>query len=654
MTRRARVSWLTAARGGGMVRAMRASLRVYAWVVVWFGLGCGPGPRNNQPDCTGLCTSFGFQQCHEDGSFDPPVACGPDETCDPIAGCVVCPPDQLYCAGEGSNDVYRCNAAGTGGMLVEACPADHVCSNGQCKTPCDAAEDKPSNVGCDFWAADLDNESSTTFGIVNDAAAAQFSIVVANNNDYAVTVTVTTNAARVGEPVNEVLIATRSVPPRTADRIDLPQREVDGAMGQNGTYAPNSGSGTFVSPHAYHVVTTGPVVVYQFNPIIQQYSNDASTLIPRQALGTDYIVVGYETANPCAITGLPGAGNSIPDRGAVTIIPIEDGTRVTVHTAHAIKASSGDSGIAIPAVPKGGTLELMLSRFTVANLESEQTVGSIGECQAAVSGGMDGDFTGTYIKSDKPVVVFTSNERGAGFGGATNIVYPPSWTTDDRTCCTDHLEEQLFPVTALGREFAVARSPIRSTDPSGWIEPDIVRVVGTADGTVVTTNLPPPYHSFTVDARRDVTFGATTGFTLSASAAVQISTYLVSQQFVKHGYIGDPSQLLIPAAEQHRKDYVFLVPTTFQRNYAVFAKPLDAAIVLDGVPLDSAEFSDCVKAPIGPVMGIDYEQLTCPLAEGHHTAAANKPFGLSVYGYYNVGSYTFVGGSDVKIINPIL
>ena len=51
--------------------------------------------------------------------------------------------------------------------------------------------------------------------------------------------------------------------------------------------------------------------------------------------------------------------------------------------------------------------------------------------------------------------------------------------------------------------------------------------------------------------------------------------------------------------------------------------------------------------------GIDFEQVTCKLPEGHHTATADMPFGLSVYGYYNVGSYAFVGGSDVKIINPI-
>ena len=630
-------------------------VRFRSALVLWgiLGFACGPGPRDNGPNCTSLCTSFGFQQCHEDGSFDPPQVCGPDETCDPLAGCVVCVPDGLYCAGPLANDVYRCNKDGTGGTQVESCPADNVCSGGACKTPCEAAEDHPSNVGCDFWAADLDNEA--TGGIIaNDAAAQQFAVVAANNNEFPIMVTVTKNAANIGQPLSEQAVLQVTVPPRTAQRMDLPQREVDGAMGQNASYVKNSGSGTFVSPHAYHVVSNGPMVLYQFNPIIQQFSNDASTLIPRQALGMDYIVVGFETANPCAITGLPPPDASIPDHGAVTIIPIQDDTHVTVSTTHGIKASGGPSGIAIPMTQKGGTLSLTLSRYMVANLESEMKTGSVSECAAAVNAGADGDFTGTYVKSDKPIVVFTSNERGIGFGGAT-VEYPPGWDTSsgDDICCTDHLEEQLFPVTALGKEFAVARSPIRSTHPT-WREPDIIRVVGTVDGTTITTNLPAPWASFTLNARQDKTFAATTGFTLSASAAVQVSSYLVPQHFVKYGYTGDPSQIMIPAAEQHRKDYVFLVPATFQSNYGVFAKPVDAHLMVDGIALDGAEFSSCVKAPIGTVLGTTYEQVTCPLAAGRHQVAGDKPFGLSVYGYYNVGSYAFVGGSDVKIINPIL
>jgi IgGFc binding protein len=619
------------------------------WVAsVLILVACGPGGRHNGGNCPGLCTALGYQECN-DGAYSPPVQCATTETCDPEVGCVVCPPDQLYCAGDQDNSVSRCNHDGTGGELVMDCPADNVCSGGACKTPCDAALDHPSNVGCDFWAADLDNEAFNLVGATNNAAAAQFAIVAANNNDYPVVVTVTKNANRVGESMNEQAVMSATVPPRTASRIDLPQREVDGSMGQNASYVMNSGSGTFVSLHAYHVVSTGPVVVYQFNPIIQQFSNDASTLIPISALGMDYIIIGYNTANPC---GDPNFHiDSIPDHSSITIVPTQDDTNVTVVATHPITASAGDSGIPIPRVAKGGTLQLNLSRYTVANLESDQPTSDPFSC---INSGQDGDFTGTEVRSDKPIVVFTSGERGIGFGGAQNVVYPPDW--DDMTdsiCCTDHLEEQLFPVTALGREFAIARSPIRSTDPSGWVEPDIVRVVGTVDGTTVTTNLPPPNDTFTLGARGQHTFAATSGFAMSSNNAVEVSTYLVSQQFVKHGFIGDPSQLLMPAAEQFRKDYVFLIPGTFESNFIVLAKPVDAAVILDGVPLAMQELAGCTTGPIGMVAGTMYDQVTCPAHEGHHTVSADKPFGLSVYGYYNVGSYAFVGGSDVKIINPI-
>ena len=643
------------------VRSMRV-VNVCGVLAFVFVAACGPSQRPNGGDCTSVCSALGFEQCHEGGGLDQPVPCGPDETCDPTHGCITCVPDELYCGGPTANDVLRCNSDGTGGESVMSCPADSVCSGGACKTPCEAAEDHPSNVGCDFWAVDLDNNVSQIpiVNTYNDAAAQQYAVVVANNNEYPIMVTVTKNAGLVNAPLQEVNVATVGVAPKAAQRIDLPQREVDGTMGQNGTYQmnPPGGSGTFVSPHAYHVVTTGPAVVYQFNPIVQQFSNDASTLIPRQALGTDYIIVGHEAANTCDLDGLHMQG--VPDHGAITIVPIENDTNVTITTSHAISASVANSGIPIAETPKGGTLNLTLSRYTVANLQSKMGKGSVADCQAATAAGQDGDFTGTYIKSNKPVVVFTSNEATEGFGGAPNVVFPPDWAPVgdgtggmDDTCCTDHLEEQLFPITAAGREFAVPRSPIRSTDPN-WVEPDIIRVVGTADGTMVTTNLDPPWNSFTLNARQDKTFAATKGFSLSATAAVQISSYLVSQHFVKHGQTGDPSQIMIPAAEQHRKEYVFLVPATFQYDYAVFARPVGSDIVLDGVPLSGVEFSNCVKAPIGTVAGTDYEQLTCPLAEGRHSASSARPFGLSVYGYYNVGSYAFVGGSDVRLINPIL
>jgi hypothetical protein len=630
---------------------MRSNI-IVSCAALLLAVACGPSARNDGPNCTSICSALGFQQCHEDGTFDPIVACSAEEVCDPVHGCVVCVAGQTYCGGPDESEIWKCNAEGTGGTKTMDCPGDTVCSQGECKDACARALDEPSNVGCDFWAVDLDNEAGVTFpGASSDSAAAQYSVVVANNNDYEVAVKVTKNGGRVGQPLNEQIVTTVAVPAKTAKRVDLPQRELDGSMGQNGVYKADNATHTFVSPHAYHLVTTGPVVAYQFNPIIQQYSNDASTLIPVQALGTNYFVMGFQTANPCSID--LGGGPTIkgvPDHGAIAIVPIEDNTHVTVTATHPIVKSGGDSGLVIPNTPANTPLMLTLNRFDVANLETDQptNVGAF-EC-ASQAMTRNGDFTGTQIISDKKVLVFSSLERGLGFGGATPAPTPsPNWNSQDGMCCTDHLEEQLLPTTALGKEFAVTRSPIRSTDPS-WTEPDIVRVLATEDNTTVTTTAP-GVGTFTLNKGKQRTFPATAAFTLSADKAIMVAQVLVAQHYIPDGFIGDPSMLILPTAEQYRKSYVFLVPGTFRDNYVVMSKPVDAAVVIDGTPLGMR--TNCKIAPIGTVAGTVYEQITCTLTEGQHTLSSDKPVGISVYGYYNVGSYAFVGGSDVKIINPV-
>jgi hypothetical protein len=207
----------------------------------------------------------------------------------------------------------------------------------------------------------------------------------------------------------------------------------------------------------------------------------------------------------------------------------------------------------------------------------------------------------------------------------------------------------MFPTVALGWRFAISRSPKRS--PGSYVEPDLYRVLATVDGTVIRTNLPSPYAEFTLDAGQFKAFHAYTGFTIEATGgAIMVGQYLVSQGLTDGG-IGDPSFTIFPAAEQHRSDYVFLVPTTWQDNYMVLAMPAGAGVYIDGNPL--AEFNDCVSGDIGPLNGVQYTQLTCPLSEGVHHLSSNLAIGLAVYGYYSVGAYSYAGGSNVEIVNPI-
>jgi hypothetical protein len=623
--------------------------RLVLYCILVGAAACGPstsGGAEGEDGCANRCTSFGWEQCLSPGTYADPVACAEGEVCIADLGCGVCFPGTRYCNGE---EVWVCNDRGDGGSFVESCDGDLVCSNGVCKTPCERALDEPSNVGCEFWAVDLPNEAVDVLGggFSNDAAAQQYAVAVANNNEYPVKVRVYRNDARVGQPAAEALVTEVTVAPNHLEQINLPQREVDGSMGQNGSYVKNSGSGSFVSPHAYRVESDGPIVAYQFNPIVQQFSNDASILIPIQALGTRYHVLGWPTANPCG----PPPGDllhqeSIPDRTAVTVIGIHPNTKVTVIPTHPVAGSGGDSGWAVPQTPAGTPIEFTVGPFDVVNLMSDQPQVSIFECFDYLD--RDGDLTGTVVHSSQPVAVFSSAVRGAGLGGA-NPPEPPDW--DGNTCCTDHLEQQMFPDAALGWEFAVSRSPVRSTHAT-YVEPDLYRVLATENGTTVNTSLPAPNDRFELDAGEFRTFHAYGGFTVSSeSGAIMVGQYLVSQGYIPQGGIGDPTFVVFPAAEQHRRDYVFLVPTTFSQNYMVLAKPVDATVMVNGAPL--GEFHDCVTGEIGTIKGIVYEQFTCPMTEGVHRVGSNMPFGLSVYGYYNVGSYGYPGGSDVRIINPI-
>jgi hypothetical protein len=541
--------------------------------------------------------------------------------------------------------VWQCNADGSGGDFVEQCEGKDVCHGGFCLTPCERSDQIPSNVGCHFYAVDLDNEAVST-PVYNDAQAQQFAIAVANVNEYDVHVDVLKNVARVGDPIQEVIVASVDIPPMDLRQIDLPQREVDGSMGQNGSYAMNSGSNTFVSSHAYRIESNAPVVAYQFQPVVQQFSNDASILIPRQALGDNYYVLGWPTANPCGPPpGDPLYLESIPDHTAITIIGVEPDTHVQVFPTHPVAASGGDSGLAIPATAAGVPIEFDIGPYDVVNLASDQPSVPLIECFSYTD--RDGDFTGSQVLSDKPIVVFSNLERGIGPGGATPPD-PPGW--EGEWCCTDHLEKQMFPVEALGWDFAVSRSPVRSTD-STYEEPDYYRILGTVDGTTVTTNLPAPYNQFSLGAGEWTTFHSYTGFTARATGgAIMVAQVLTSQQTIPQGGIGDPTMIVFPAADQHREQYVFLVPTTFEVNYMVVAMPTTAVVMLD----DFGEFPpQCEERPIGMLDGVSWKQMTCELTEGVHTITASEPVGLTVYGYYAVGSYGYTGGSDVKIINPI-
>ncbi len=435
------------------------------------------------------------------------------------------------------------------------------------------------------------------------------------------------NDAPLGAVPVERQVFMGQVRPRDVLEIRLDQREVDGPMDQN----PDN-RGTWLSPNAYRIESNYPVVAYQFNPIIQDFSNDASLLLPQSGLDTHYRVLGWPTANP---VDLLGNIEGIPDHSYVTIVGVVPNTTVRVTLGGPIV---GDNyGLGIGPAAAGDVIERVIGPFDVLNLEST---------------GIPGDMTGTVVESDQPVVVFSGGERGIAGGGS--MPAPPGGPPGD-VCCTEHLEEQVYPTTAWGRDYVMTRSPQRGLN---WAEPDIYRVMADRVRANITTNLTGDDESFTLEPGEWREFYAQRSFVMRSDAPISIEQILVSQGWVdewRPGNGGDPSMILFPPFEQYREDYVFLTPSTFSANYVVVSMPVGTMVLLDGRDIAGDEFMMlCTYEMAGEIDGTTYQAVTCPVDEGAHTIDATLPVGISIYGYYNVGSYGYAGGSDLERINPLI
>jgi hypothetical protein len=567
-------------------------------------------------------------------------------------GCRVCAPGSRQCGGDGF-DIVRCNAAGDGFDAIGRCDPDtgQLCAGvGECKNACDELAANRSYEGCEYWAVDLDNAVTSDQG---PAAAQQYSLVVTNPLELPASIKVEVNDAPPGLPPQIRTVASarleRVIGGGDLAIINLDAREVDCSSDPR----KNDGTGTCISNAAFHIVSTAPIVAYQFNPLenVSVYSNDASLLLPQSALDENYLVMGWPQTLANTNDGATNAGIDL--RAFLTIVGTKDATTVKVELSTDIVGGAG-----IPAAKAGDVLDLALGAYEVINLET---------------GGFNADFTGTGVYADKPVAVFSGSE-------ASDVPYFDSFAFRD--CCADHLEEQLFPESSFGTSFVGTKSPRRTAalEQGGWnvavvdAEPEWWRVLAAREDTKVRTNLPPPDDGFTLQRGASRTFKTTRDFVLSASDPVALAQFQGSQQTVGLPSSvpgGDPSMAMVPPVQQFRSKYVFLVPNKYLFDYLLISFPVGTELLYDGILLENA-IPGCEYASAGPLIDgatmIEWASVRCPLSsprmmdaqnpawqdDGRHTleSVAGQKFGLVVYGWDRFVSYAYPGGSNVDLINP--
>lgn len=411
-----------------------------------------------------------------------------------------------------------------------------------------------SNTGSEFWATDLNN----FFG-------GNFAIVVSNTGSSDASVTVSDVSAT---------LLTATVPAGGLHTFKLARNIISGT--------------TQRTEGVYRVASDQPIVAYQFNPLENVYTNDASLLLPTTAFGTEYRVLSYQ---PIPWYNTPSF---------VAIVAQEDATEVTF-TSSATTAP----GIGIDSLAPGGTLTKTLNRFDVLNIEGSGTTD---------------DLTGSRVQSDKPIAVFAGNQC--------------TFVPGNQYAC-DHLEEQLFPTSTWGSNFAACRSQQRGT------EADLIRVIAQHDSTTVTTTPAVPGTPATLNAGQWFEFDAATDVAIDADKPVMAAQYLVSQN--SGAGTGDPSMILEVPVQQFRAAYRFLTPDTFAFDYVTIAAPNGATVNLDGTAIPSASFTQLGDS--------GYSCARVLVSDGAHSITASAPVGISVYGYDQYASYGYPGGLELLDIN---
>ena len=534
--------------------------------------------------------------------------------------------DQFGPGGDGPGDGGQSSSGfipdgGFGGDV-----ADPGLPPGETRDPVDCEEAKTSKsyVGCDYWPTVTPNAVWSIF---------DYAVVVANTGTKDASVTVTGPNA-----VNKQV----TVPAGQLRKIYLPW-----VPSLKGTDADECGGSTAISSSvvaaegAYHLVSSTPVIVYQFSALQYKgeggegpdggakdwtscpakdcadpgigcfsYSNDASLLLPSTAMTNNYRVMGYKGVPPGGIPPiivLPGLSS------ALTVTATQPNTEVTLTLSSIATVLASTTGQTIPATASGKVTLTLAKAGDVALFVAAQGK----------------DFSGSLVQSDKPVQVITS---------IPCIAIP----SDKRAC--DHIEETVLPAETLGKRYLVAQP----TGPKGQPVGHAVRFYGNQDGTKLTyAPKKPAKCPDTLNAGQMVDCEIVNEtFEVSGDKEFGVSMFLLGAT-VYQDPKGDPSQSNAVGVEQFRTKYVFLAPNDYPVLWADITATEDAEIVLDGQPL-SAPWTKIGSGPFG-VHRVD---LTKTGQDGAHTLTAKKPVGVQVIGFGDNTSFQYPAGLNLNLIAP--
>jgi hypothetical protein len=373
--------------------------------------------------------------------------------------------------------------------------------------------------------------------------------------------------------------------------------------------------------NAFHIVSSAPVAAYDIFPYggAAAFATSASLLIPTSAWGKNYLAV-----DSFAMSGL---GFSATAQPFIQIAAAQDGTDVELSPTVAIVGGKGVAG-AGAGVP------------TVYSLNAGQVL----QIQ------QDTELNGTPIKSNKPIGVWGGNS-------CMNI------GTKDQACDSGH--QQLFPVSALGDEYAAVR--YRPRDPAQPDEAPPWRILGAVNDTLLTYDPSPPVGAPTRIGSGELAMFSAAGPFVVRSQDLEHPFYM-SAHMGGYGYqggnylTGDPEQVNVIPAQQYLSRYIFMADPTMANANLVLVRGKTPTGGFADVSLDCIPGPISGWKPVGTGDAYEYAWVDLVLAgtaqgacnSGYHEVSSRSPFGLTVWGWDLAVSYAFPGGAGVHPINAVV
>lgn len=546
------------------------------------------------------------------------------------------------------------------GAIVEECPADQGCANGECVTACAAAAESHGSIGCEFFALD-------TPAIYNGQAVQTrieegfcYAVFLANAWDRPAKLSVSRGGqeldvsafARIprgsGERVQYETLPETGLPANEVAVLFLSHKLPLAPGAQGGPYCPvtpaveedaviwGTGRGS-----AFRIVSDTPLSAYDIAPYGAAGSAfpSATLLLPAPTWGTNYVLVA-----PGSVRGPDQPKRVLSGRLWTAVVAMEDET--TVRVSPSIPFPGASAGVA----PLVGTVS-----------EYRLDAGEVIQWQAPFDdlALKSMDPSGSIFESDKPFGLWTGN-TGLAVASATS----PTATSID----AEH--EQIPPVRALGSEYVGAGIVTRS--PSGEPESVPYRLLGVVDGTQLTWDQSPsPSLPTQLNQGQVVDFESTEPFSVRSQDAEH--PFLLSQFMpVTPPSSGDCASLG-PWCSLGDTEWVVLISTQqFLQHYVFFTDPSYATTNLVVTRMRGPSgFQDVTLECFGTLTGwqpvgnagtfeithVDLVRAGVPVKDcgaSRHGARSDGAFGIVVWGTDLVTSYGYPAGGNFGATNDVV